>query len=70
MNNFNDIISIFDIFNASIKISNENELELHLINLLENLPYMDDMKKKSLEACNYGKGALNKTLNYIKFNKV
>ena len=26
MNNFNDIISIFDIFNASIKISNENEL--------------------------------------------
>ena len=70
MNNFNDIISIFDIFNASIKISNENELELHLINLLENLPYMDDMKKKSLEACNYGKGALNKTLNYIKFNKI
>ena len=68
MNNFNDIVSIFKKFNASIEISNEAQLEMHLKNLLENLPYMNDMKQKSLEACNYGKGALGKTLNYIKFN--
>ena len=68
MDNFRDIISIFDKFNARIVIENNKDLELKIKELLTNKGYLNDMKNKSREAIAYGKGALDKTLSYIKLN--
>ena len=68
MDNFRDIISIFDKFNARIVIKNSKDLELKIKDLLANKSYLNDMKIKSGEAIAYGKGALDKTLTYIKLN--
>ena len=69
MNNFNDIISIFNNFNARIEVGNKFDLEIHLKKLLGNPSYLDDMKQKALNACISGKGALDKTLNFIVLDK-
>ena len=68
MDNFRDIISIFDKFNARIVINNSEDLKLKVKELLANKGHLNDMKNKSTKAFAYGKGALDKTLTYIKLN--
>ena len=66
MDNFRDIIKVFDKLKARLIINNSIDLKLKVEQLLLDKNYLNDMKIKSNDAFEYGKGALDKTLTYIK----
>ena len=65
MDNFNNVISVFDEINSRLVVKNHVELKEVLIKLLSSSEYLDDFKKKSYEAYESGKGGLSKTLECI-----
>jgi len=66
MDNFRDIIKVFDKLKARLIVNNSIDLKLKVEQLLLDKNYLNDMKIKSNDAFEYGKGALDKTLTYIK----
>ena len=65
MDNFQNVIDVFDEIDSRLVIKNYLELNEVLIRLLSSEEYLDRFKKKSYEAYKLGKGGLAKTLNSI-----
>ena len=65
MDNFQNVINVFDENDSRLVIKNYLELKEVLIKLLSSEAYLDRFKKKSYEAYKLGKGGLAKTLNSI-----